>query len=110
MPGGLRESFSYVSEQLSDDQAVVALEAIIQAARIVQAENKSRDDWAAKIKWLDKALAETGGNRGGYPGTDSVLKYLGMQKGTIYQLEVLNEISKKGPISYGYCQYISGKP
>jgi hypothetical protein len=96
LPSGLRERFSYVSEQLNDDQAVVALEAIIQTARVVQKEGKSKEEWNSKIKWLNKVLAETWINRGAYPGTGSVLEYLGMQKGTIYQLEVLHEISNKG--------------
>jgi len=96
VPGSLREQFSYVSEQLTDDEAVVALEAIIQAARTVQKERKVSDDWNSRIKWLDKVLAEIWANRGAYPGTGSVLEYLGMSKGTIYQFEVLQEISKKG--------------
>lgn len=96
VPSGLREKFSYVSEQLTDDEAVVALEAIIQTSRTVQAEGKSKDDWNARIKWLDKVLSETWGNRGAYPGMGSVLEYLSMHNGTIYQFEVLNGISQKG--------------
>ena len=96
VPSGLRDKFSYVSEQLTDDEAVVALEALIQNARTVQDEGKSKEDWTSRIKWLDKVLAQTWGNRGAYPGIGSVLEYLGMHNGTIYQYEVLNEISKKG--------------
>jgi hypothetical protein len=96
VPGGLREQFSYVSEQMTDDKAVIALEAILQATKTVQTEKKALGDWDSKIKWLDKALAETWGNRGAYPGTGSVLEYLGTSKGTIYQYEVLQEVLKKG--------------
>jgi exodeoxyribonuclease V alpha subunit len=96
VPGSLREGFSYVSEQIADDQAVIALEAIIQTAKIVRAEGKSKEDWDSKIKWLDKILDETWGNRGAYPGAGSILKNLGMHKGTIYQKEILNELTKKG--------------
>jgi exodeoxyribonuclease V alpha subunit len=96
VPGSLREQFSYVSEHLTDDEAVVALEAIIQTARIVQRERKVSEDWGLKIKWLNMVLSEIWTNRGAYPGTGSVLEYLGMTKGTIYQFEILQEISKKG--------------
>lgn len=96
VPSSLREQFSYVSEQMTDDQAVIALEAILQAIKTVQSENKVLEDWDSKIKWLDKVLSETWTNRGAYPGIGSVLEYLGMSKGTIYQYEVLQETQKKG--------------
>jgi len=95
VPSSLREQFSFVSEQMTDDEAVIALEAILQATRKVQSEEKVPRDWDSKIKWLDKVLAETWTNRGAYPGTGSVLEYLGMLKGTIYQYEVLQEFSQK---------------
>jgi exodeoxyribonuclease V alpha subunit len=96
VPSGLREKFSYVSEQLTDDEAVIALEAIIQTVRTIQAESKSNEDWDSRIKWLNSVLSEVWGNRGAYPGIGSVLEYLGMHKGTIYQFDVLNDISSKG--------------
>ena len=96
VPGSLREQFSYVSEHMTDDKAVIALEAILQATKIAQSEKKVSEDWDSKIKWLDKVLAETWANRGAYPGTGSVLEYLEMSKGTIYQYEVLQQVSKKG--------------
>lgn len=40
VPSSLREQFSYVSEQMTDDQAVIALEAILQATKTAQTENK----------------------------------------------------------------------
>jgi hypothetical protein len=109
VPGSLREHFSYVSEQLTDDEAVVALEAIIQTARTVQSERRVSDDWNQKIKWLDKVLAEVWTNRGAYPGTGSVLESLGMPKGTIYQYEVLQEISKKGKDAWNHLLSILDK-
>jgi hypothetical protein len=96
VPNSLREQFSYVSEQMTDDQAVIALETILQAIKTVQSENKVLEDWDSKIRWLDKVLSETWANRGAYPGTGSVLEYLGMSKGTIYQYEVLQTMLKKG--------------
>jgi len=95
VPGSLREQFSYVSEQMSDDKAVIALETILQATKRAQSEKKVLEDWDSKIKWLNKVLAETWANRGAYPGTGSVLEYLGMSKGTIYQYEVLQAVLKK---------------
>ncbi len=96
VPNSLRPQFSYVSEQLTDDDAVVALEAMIQVARTVQREGKTSVDWSSRIKWLDQVLAETWRNRGAYPGIGSVLKHLGAPKGTIYQVQVLQELSAKG--------------
>jgi hypothetical protein len=81
---------------MTDDEAVIALEAILQATKTVQSEQKVIGDWESKIKWLNKVLAETWANRGAYPGIGSVLEYLAMFKGTIYQYEVLQEVAKKG--------------
>jgi hypothetical protein len=96
VPSSIREQFSYVSEQLTDDEAVIALEAIIQSVKTVHEEGKVKGDWGSKIKWLDKVLAETWKSRGAYPCIGSILEHLGMTNGTIYQFEILNEISKKG--------------
>ena len=96
VPENVREQFSYVSEHLSDDQAVTVLERLIQSVRRVQKKNKVPGDWASRIKWLDGVLAETWRNRGAYPGIGSVLRHLGATHGTIYQFEVLRKLSDKG--------------
>ncbi len=96
VPDSVSEQFSYVSEHLTDDQAVIVLERLIQSVKAVQKENKIPGDWDSPIKWLDNVLAEVWRNRGVYPGVGSVLAYLGFQRAAIYQLEVLRKLSDKG--------------
>jgi len=96
VPNAVREQFSYVSEHLTDDQAVIVLERLLQSVKAVLEEEKIPGDWKSRINWINKLLAETWKNRGAYPGIGSVLEYLGAPRGTIYQLEVLRQISLEG--------------
>jgi len=96
VPDSVSEQFSYVSEHLTDDQAVIVLERLIQSVKAVQKENKIPGNWTSHIKWLDNVLAEVWRNRGVYPGVGSVLAYLGFQGATIYQREILRKLSDKG--------------
>lgn len=96
VPDSVREQFSYVSEHLTDDQAVIVLERLIQSVKAVQKEKEIPGDWTSRIKWLDDVLAEVWQNRGAYPGIGSVLAYLGFPRGAIYQLEVLRKLSDEG--------------
>ena len=96
IPSAVHDQFSYVSEHLTDDQAVIVLERLLQSVKAILEEEKILGDWKSRINWINKLLAETWKNRGAYPGIGSVLEYLGAPRGTIYQLEVLRQISSRG--------------
>jgi hypothetical protein len=96
VPDSVTAQFSYVSEHLTDDQAAIVLERLIQSVKTVQKENKIPSGWNSRIRWLDGVLAEVWQNRGAYPGIGSVLNHLSFQNGIIYQNEVLRKLSDKG--------------
>jgi hypothetical protein len=96
VPNSVREQFSYVSEHLTDDDAVVILERLIQSTRVVLEDGKIPGPWSERLQWLGSLLSETWQNRGPYPGIGSVLAHLGARHGAIYQLEVLRIMSSEG--------------
>jgi len=87
----IRANYSYVSEHLTDDIAVISLESLINVARALQKENLVKEDWESKINWLDGVLGEAWKNRGPYPGIGSVLDYLEFRRGYSYQFQVLSK-------------------
>jgi exodeoxyribonuclease V alpha subunit len=92
-PETVRDEFSYVSEHLTDDKAVIVLEELLTSVRTVIDEKKVSGDWESRLEWLNKVLAETWKSRGRYPGLGSVLEHLGARRGTTYQLKVLAPLS-----------------
>ncbi len=93
-PEAVRDQFSYVSEHLTDDQAVIVLEELLTSVREVLNQKKVLGDWESRLEWLNRMLAETWRERGRYPGLGSVLEHLGARRGTTYQLKVLSPMSK----------------
>ncbi len=94
VPDAVSKEFSYVSEQLTDDQSVIVLERLLSSintlVRSTKAEgNNNSEMWKSRLDWLNKILAETWKSRGPFPGIGSVLEHLGNSRGTVYQLEVL---------------------
>jgi len=96
IPNSIRGNYSYVSEHLSDDVAVISLESLIEVARTLQEEQVVHEDWESKIDWLDRVLGEAWKSRGAYPGIGAILNYLEFKRGYTYQYQVLNKISNEG--------------
>ena len=92
-PESVREQFSNVSELLSDDEAVIVLEVLLNSLRTVVEENLVPGRWESHLEWLNKVLSETWRSRGRYPGLGGVLEHLGARKGTTYQFKVLAPLS-----------------
>jgi len=102
IPEGAMLDFSYVSEHVSDDTAVGALERLLQSVEAVKNENKVPGEWNRHIVWLNDVLSEVWQNRGPFPGTGSVLQFLGVEAGTAFQRQVLTPLIKKGENAWNY--------
>ena len=89
-------AFSYVGEHVSDDVAVAILERVIQSIERVKGDGHVPGDWERRLAWLNDVLAEVWKGRGAFPGLGSVLQYLGFEKGTAYQREVLAPMARGG--------------
>lgn len=94
--------FSYVGEQITDDVAVGALERLIQAVQNVKDENKVPGNWQMHLVWLNDVLSEVWQNRGPFPGTGSVLQYLGFEAGTAFHKQILIPMLNKGVNAWDY--------
>ena len=95
-------NFSYVAEQLGDDLAVGALERLVQSVQAVKDEGKVPGDWDRHLIWLNDVLSEVWQNRGPFPGSGSVLQYLGCESGTAFQRQVLVPLLNKGKNAWEY--------
>jgi hypothetical protein len=96
VPEGAMVNFSYVAEHLTDDVAVGALERLIQSVQTVKDEGKVVGEWDSHLVWLNDVLSEVWTNRGPFPGTGSVLQFLGFEGGTAFHRQVLVPLLKKG--------------
>ncbi len=86
--------FAYVGEHVSDDVAVAVLERVIRSIEKVKADGHVPGDWDRRLRWLTDVLAQVWKGRGAFPGPGSVLQYLGCEKGTAYQREVLEPMAR----------------
>jgi ATP-dependent exoDNAse (exonuclease V) alpha subunit len=96
VPLNVRASFSFVSEHVSDDDAVSIIERVIQALERVKSEGKVPGDWERQIRWLNAVLGEVWSNRGPYPGLGAVLRFLGFDRAYSFHREVLVPMARKG--------------
>lgn len=96
VPSECRPSFSYVSEHIDDDQAVVLLDAIAESLRRGADENLINYNWNANLEWIDSVLGKAWKSRGLYPGIGAVLNYLGFGQGHLFQREEIPKFSKRG--------------
>ena len=94
--------FSYGGEHVSDDVAVAILERVIQCVERVGADGHVAGDWEHRLVWLNDALVEAWSGRGPFPGTGSVLQYLGFSKGTSFQRTVLTPMTKEAENPWDY--------
>ena len=88
--------FSYGGEHVSDDVAVAILDRLIQCIEQVSVDRHVAGNWEQQLNWLNDVMAEVWNNRGAFPGTGSVLQYLGFSKGTSFQRAVLEPMTQKG--------------
>ena len=102
IPEGTMLDFSYVGEHVNDDTAVGALERLLQSVENVKKENRVPGDWQRHIIWLNDVLSEVWQNRGPFPGTGSVLQFLGVEVGTAFQRQVLTPRITKGENAWEY--------
>ncbi len=96
VPSECRASFSYVSEHIDDDQAVVLLDAIAESLRRGSEEDLITYDWDSALEWIDSILDQVWKNRGLYPGIGSVLNYLGFGQGHLFQREGIQKYIENG--------------
>jgi len=96
IPNSIRANYSYVSEHLTDDVAVISLESLIEIAYSLHEDGIVHKDWESKIDWLNNILGETWKNRGAFPGIAGVLDYLEFRRGSVYQYNVLKKLTSKG--------------
>lgn len=93
--GDFTRQFKYVSRELSDDIATELVERMITIVKRLKRDNIVKEDWDAKLEWLNKVLGEVWKNRGVYPGLGGILEYLGFENGTIFVKELLAKIDHK---------------
>lgn len=94
--------FSYGGEHVSDDVAVSILERVIQCIERVRSDGYISGDWDRRLDWLNDALAEAWSGRGAFPGSGSVLQYLGFSKGTAFQRSVLTPMTNRSKNPWEY--------
>ena len=94
--------FSYGGEHVSDDVAVAILERVIQCVEHVAADGCIPGDWERRLAWLNDVLAEAWHGRGPFPGSGTVLQYLGCLKGTSFQRAVLAPMAEKGENTWSH--------
>ncbi|MGA2329994.1 MAG: AAA family ATPase [Bryobacteraceae bacterium] len=106
VPAGSMLAFSYVGEHVSDDVAVGVLERLLQSVEAVIADSKVAGNWPDQLRWLNDVLSEVWSNRGPFPGIGSVLRFLEMPRGTLFQRTVLLPRVKKGENPWEYVRAI----
>jgi len=106
IPDGALGAFSYVAEHVSDDVAVGALERLLQSVQAVRDEGRVQGDWEGHLLWLNQVLTEVWNNRGPFPGTGSVLQFLGFDMGTAFHKQVLVALLEKGENAWDYVRAI----
>ena len=102
IPRNAKLPFSYGGEHVSDDVAVAILERVIQCVEQVDKEKHIPGNWKRQLEWLNKVLAEAWNKRGPFPGTGSVLQYLGCTKGATFQRSVLVPMARNGENPWDY--------
>jgi exodeoxyribonuclease V alpha subunit len=106
IPDGTMLNFSYVAEHVSDDTAVGALERLCQAVEAVRDEKQVPGDWRRHLVWLNDVLSEVWNGRGPFPGLGSVLEFLGMDLGTVFQRQVLSGMPDEGKDPWDYLKAV----
>ena len=67
---------------------------------------ESQGDWEGHLLWLNQVLTEVWNNRGPFPGTGSVLQFLGFDMGTAFHKQVLVALLEKGENAWDYVRTI----
>jgi hypothetical protein len=106
VPPTLTDSFSYVSEHVSDDGAITIIERLMESLDKVKEQGLIKGDWDHHLAWLDKVLGEVWQDRGPYPGIASVLAFLGCKTGVTFQRQILRPLSEKGEDSWAFVESI----
>ena len=102
IPPSVQLAFSYGSEHVSADIAVLTLERIIQSIERVKEDGHVKNDWENRLIWLNDVLAEIWVDRGAFPGAGSVLQYLGFSKGVSFQRTELASMVRRGENPWAY--------
>lgn len=105
-PAGAFSPFMYVAEHMSDGQAVAVLTSVIKTIEKVRDDGIAAGDWKGALEWLDGALQDCWRGRGAYPGSGSVLRYLGCRRGTAFQREELARVEARGEDPWVYTKAI----
>ena len=104
VPDGSLLDFSYVGEHVSDDVAVGVLDRLVHSVEAIIADGKVSGNWMGQLQWLNNILSEVWSNRGPNPGIGSVLRFLGMSRGTLFQRTVLDPHANKGQDPWVYME------
>jgi AAA domain/UvrD-like helicase C-terminal domain len=93
-PSDRFDEFSYVTERVSDDGAIAALEEL---ARVVELLPEVADGpWDRARAWLEERLADSWEARGAYPGLGSVLAGAGLERGLVIAHRVVASLDEPG--------------
>ena len=98
--------FSFVSEHITDDQAVGILERLIQSVHVIDQDKKVPGPWKRHLEWLDRCLEDVWASRGPYPGIGPVLNYLGFPQGMAFHRIELRNFVKEGKDPWHYVKAI----
>ncbi|EGD46136.1 Exodeoxyribonuclease V [Ruminiclostridium papyrosolvens DSM 2782] len=70
-------NFKYATRAFGDDDALELIERLIEVVNYLSELDDKTEDWGIRLNWLSSIMAELWGNRGIYPGINSVADYLG---------------------------------
>jgi len=88
----LARRFKYVSRPLTDDDATIIIKRMIDIVEHLKSDDVVKENWDAKLLWLNSILSEAWQNRGLFPGMGSVIEYLGFPNGTTYIYQLVERI------------------
>ncbi|MFV9506961.1 MAG: hypothetical protein AB4911_20620 [Oscillochloridaceae bacterium umkhey_bin13] len=69
-------NFKYATRRITDDDALILIEQLSEAVKVLQDLGDTSENWAQRQAWLASVMAELWRSRGLYPGLAAVLAYL----------------------------------
>ena len=85
------DEFSYVTEHVTDDAAIAALDELIRVVQLLP--GLADGPWDAVIAWLSEQIARVWKMRGPWPGLGAVLTAAGLERGAL----LVHRVSKRLP-------------
>ncbi|MFW5890808.1 MAG: AAA family ATPase, partial [bacterium] len=101
-------NFKYASRDISDDDALVIIEQLVEKVKYLIEIGDKSDNWEKQKDWLQKLIGKLWDNRGAYPGLCSILDYLDFGN-AIPIVKYKEEIEEENEIKSDIFDFLEGK-